>query len=484
MPLVGETTRRTPLAIGAYIFAGGFTLGVKKHFKVLCHLEESDYGVATACKNFPDLPIHIGLNNWPIEDLQGGPEVDFIYGNPPCAAWSVAGYTKDRGTDKWRTDPRVACTTRHFGLLTSLNPRVWAWESVTQAYTKGYEFVINMAKQAREIGYSTTILLHDAQWFGLPQIRKRFFMVCHRVEFSPIYPSWCSPPTPVEVLAGVSQEGKLRGSGGWSLKQFTPEVMARIQPGERLTRYWLREVANGTDPDKWERNSNGSVKGRPSYGHSRLPTDRPGGAVVGYAFIHPTENRFISPKEMQVLCGFPESYEFSSKGGSTNASEIARGVCPPVGEWLARSVSLAVRKNQPIKEPITRLVDIRKPPGSSTIIDLDAKGPSNDLVIPQAQPSIATKEQPKQGIIPVKDIANSKPRKTIAVVGSTGSKRRRAPTRPQGIGRYIRNLLREGKHTPTQIVEMVRKKFPESRATVADVSWNRARLAKENNEDA
>ena len=43
-------------AIGAHIYAGGFTLGVQKYFNVLCHLEESDFGIETVQKNLK-LPV-------------------------------------------------------------------------------------------------------------------------------------------------------------------------------------------------------------------------------------------------------------------------------------------------------------------------------------------------------------------------------------------------------------------------------------------
>lgn len=475
MPSVG----RKLTAVGAYIFAGGFTLGVREHFKVLCHLEEGDYGVKTCQRNMPSLPIHVGPETWPLDDL-AKVRPDFVYGNPPCAAWSVAGYGPTRGTDKWKTDPRVNCTRKYFQLLAALEPKVWAWESVTQAYTKGFDFCMDLARQARDLGYSTTFLLHNAKYCGLPQVRKRFFMVCHRVPFYPRPPSfggeeWGEPPTPVQVLKGVSKEGRLRGSGGWPIKMCTPEVMAKIKPGERLLTYWKREVA-GDDPSKWERNSNGSVKGRPSFGHCRLPEDRPGGAVVGYALIHPIEDRFIGPKEMQVLSGFPESYEFTPERGPANASEIARGVCPPVGAWLAGEVKAAIRDGRPVGKPSVILVDYREKPGVITGLSYEDSSPLGTP--PELPPPVSVALQ--EGRKPLRPKGRASER--IAPPGPLTPKKkgpREAPARPQGIGSYIRELLREGRHSPDQIIVMVKTRFPESRATVADVAWNRAKLRKE-----
>src|SRR5687768_13498272 len=116
-------------AVGCTIYAGGFTVGVKRHFDVLCHLEGDKYGVATARANFPTMPIHVGKENWPLEQLRRA-KPDFVFGNPPCAPWSVAG----KKGDHWKTDPRLETTRGHFGLVEVLRPKVWAWESVLGAF--------------------------------------------------------------------------------------------------------------------------------------------------------------------------------------------------------------------------------------------------------------------------------------------------------------------------------------------------------------
>lgn len=359
MPKAGYKSKKPKLtAVGAYIFAGGFTVGVRKHFDVLCHLEETNYGVATCRANMPTLPIYVGQDSWPLDNL-ADKQVDFVYGNPPCAAWSVAGYTKTRGTDKWKTDPRVACTERHFNLLASLGPKVWVWESVTQAWSKGEEFVRGLTQQAVNLGYSVTIVLHDAQYLGLPQVRKRFFMICHKVEVEFIEPNFSACLTPLSFLCG-SVKGVPRGGKSMTpIRRFTPDVLAGVEPGERLTKFWMRTIG-GSDPKRWKRNAQGNIAGRPSYGHVRLPLDRPGGAVVGYGIVHPVEHRWLSTEEMQLLSGFPANYHFTPGGTSARASEIARGVCPPVAEWLAKAVSQSLVKGVLINSPTVKIVDYRK----------------------------------------------------------------------------------------------------------------------------
>ena len=51
--------KRALYAVGANIFAGGFTLGVARYFTVLAHLEHADrYGATVAQSNFKGLAVY------------------------------------------------------------------------------------------------------------------------------------------------------------------------------------------------------------------------------------------------------------------------------------------------------------------------------------------------------------------------------------------------------------------------------------------
>ena len=71
-------------ALGTYIFAGGFTLGVRKHFDVQAHFEmKPGLYKKTVKANFPDLPIYEGEDEWPRKKYKG--KIDFVYCNPMCS---------------------------------------------------------------------------------------------------------------------------------------------------------------------------------------------------------------------------------------------------------------------------------------------------------------------------------------------------------------------------------------------------------------
>lgn len=366
-------------ALAVDVFAGGFALGVEKHFDVVAHLEESNYGVATVLKNRPDRKVLYGVEQWPtaegfsIEERRKFEDLDFMFGNPPCAAWSVAGYTQSKGTDKWRTDPRVQCTERYFGLIDKLRPKAWVTESVTQAYSKGQEFFRPLEARALAMGYSVTYILHDSQWLKTPQSRKRFFMLVHRVDVAVPFPNFAPPITVMECLSEVKPRRK-----DWTVKieplvaKYLDNTYFEMPPGMRFRSYWEQYVKK-----PWKIGDRGQVVGRPSFGHKRLWKDRPSDVIVGYALVHPTQKRFITINEMQALCGFPDDYEFVASSPNAAASLIARGVCPPVGEWIAGVVASATERPRAVTSPKVRLIDMRTP----NVLDqeLDPKRPIEEL---------------------------------------------------------------------------------------------------------
>lgn len=363
MPVKGKTAVARPSslpyrALGAYIFAGGFTVGVSRHFDVKCHLEGNNYGVPVVKRNFPDLPVHVGVGNWPVDEL-AGEKWDFIYGNPPCAAWS-ANNPKSHGKQNdggWENDPRVNCTRTFFGLLGKLKPTVWAWESVCQAPDKGKPFVDELTRAAIALGYSVSQVFHDAQYLGVPQVRRRWFLVCHKVELAFVPPAFGSVMTAAAALKNIKPRGK-PAYDGRSHVQFD-KYLPKIKPGTRLRHFWEEHVC---PPEKQVLSAAG-VKGRCGQGHIRLRPDRPAVGTVGYAMCHPTQHRFLHINEVQALAGFPQAYviDRGTKWGSAELDLIARGVCPPVGEWLAKSVKASLDRRIYVKKPTVTIFDFRKP---------------------------------------------------------------------------------------------------------------------------
>jgi DNA (cytosine-5)-methyltransferase 1 len=339
-------------AVGAYVYAGGFSLGVERAgFDVLCHLEgDNAYGVDSARLNWPDRPIHHGPDRWPFDEL-GRINVDLAFANPPCAIYSSMGIATTRGQDAWREDPRLAHWWDSFRVLERVRPRAWCLESVTNAYTKGREVIDEMTKRALLGGYSVTHLLLDARWCGIPQSRRRFFIVAHRpARLIGYQHNWAPPPTVGEVLAEVPEPGSYRPASARHL-----DLVRETAPGERLASTWDRLNPNPATNDRGQR------VGRPSFLERRLDPSEVMGAFVGDKYYHPNVDRLIGINEAKALCGYPPDFQLAGNPSGW-ASLLARAVMPPVGYWLANALrSTLAQPDASWNERCVTLVDVREP---------------------------------------------------------------------------------------------------------------------------
>jgi site-specific DNA-cytosine methylase len=480
-----------PIALGANIFAGGFSLGVSKHFRLLGHLEHDDgYGAEVSSRNLK-VPIYVGKEQWP--DKVG--KLDFLYANPPCAIWSTAS---GRPGHLWRQDPRLQRIRDIFNLIDIYHPPVWCWESVCQAFNRGREFVEELADEAKKRGYSATYLLIDAAYLGTPQHRKRFFLVLHNIEIDWKTPDFTKVMTAGQALRGVKVDKAL-------LSKMTPgemKILRHTKPGDKLARVYDRVVK------KPKIGSRGQKLGRPSFLKRRLDPALPSSTVIGNAIFHPKQDRFLAVNETAALCGFPQTWWWPKSDGY---NLLARGVMPPVGEWLARHVAAAVRKKKKIR-PGRWLVDFRQPPGRvvdlhggnlPVEIDLDwkpgdssranvsahqhkasgrtGKGSSSRGSRPlQAAKAASGGGRRKADGLSLADLAEATRR---GIPDKNGRERIRVALRllkagrpPSGSGLLIRARLLEGKMGDAEIVKEVLKRYPNRKTTLADVGYHKYKM--------
>lgn len=429
-------------ALGAYIFAGGFTVGVKKHFDVDTHFEHGPYGTETALGNGLVKSVFTDPATWPIaEYAKSG--IDFIYGNPACAPWSLASAGREL---HWTEDPRVNMVRRMVSLLERIRPKVWAWESVRPTFVKGRALVNTIAEYGMRRGYNATVLMVDGQYHGVAQVRKRMFLVLHKVpiiwemgdreEAMTVKEAWKGlPKKPCTFIAAAGVDRP---------------YMRSLKPGERAQAAYDR-----LNPGK---KVEGEVcRGRPGFLKFRLTYDEPSRVLLGGAHLfHPKENRYISVEESAALCGYPRGFTFDDPLSKTNRgtqyAQVAQAVMPPVAEYLARMVRKGLESGRRVTKPQYERVEI--------FGDRVEREPLNRALMM----TDGLKLVPEAPAKPPRVAKDGKPRGPARLSG-------------QGIGAYIRSLLQTGAHSTNEIITAVKRKFPQSKATAADVSWNRRKLA-------
>jgi DNA (cytosine-5)-methyltransferase 1 len=133
--------------------------------------EIESFPCAILSARFPNIPNHGSLTeyqSWPIEPGA----IDLLVGGTPCQSFSVAGLRK--GLD----DPRGNLALVFLGLADKLKPRWIVWENVPGVLSSagGRDFGSFLGALA-ELGYGFAYRVLDAQHFGVPQRRRRVFVV-------------------------------------------------------------------------------------------------------------------------------------------------------------------------------------------------------------------------------------------------------------------------------------------------------------------
>lgn len=356
-------SKTTYKALGAYIFAGGFTRGVldTKRFEVLGHLEEGPYGTPTARLNFPRLPIHIGFDSWQPERFAG--KVDFVYGNPPCAAWSRLNGRKTASARSWERDVRVDCTRHHFNLLKVIKPKVWVWESVDMAMNVGADFIYTLSNEALGLGYSVSHLRFDAQYVGGTHRRLRYFMVAHKIEIE-----WgnlikfTTPPLAGNVLERATKYKTADDLMLYPMPKSLIKAWKLTPPGKSIRAYW--DDLNPEEKRDIRVSSTGKqfFKGRPGFSKVKLDPNDVCQTIVGNNIFHHSEPRHLTLGEQKALCGYPPGWRVENEGRHSSArfDLLTRAVMPPIGRWISGMVARSLDDGVKIRNPRMLIIDARK----------------------------------------------------------------------------------------------------------------------------
>jgi len=147
--------------------------------------------------NVPNLGDMTKYKEWELSE-----PIDILVGGTPCQSFSVAGLRK--GLD----DPRGNLALTYVGILDKFRPKWCIWENVPGVLSSGggRDFGSFLGALG-EVGYGWAYRVLDAQYFGVPQRRRRVFVVgC--------LGDWKSAAEVLfesESLSGNTQKGRKKG---------------------------------------------------------------------------------------------------------------------------------------------------------------------------------------------------------------------------------------------------------------------------------
>ena len=384
-------TEQKPTAISLFAGAGGCSLGfTQANYDIRFATDIDADAVESYRRNFVKTPCEAAdicemdadriLQQ---SELASG-ELDILLGGPPCQGFSSAGV-------KAGNDPRNSLLSHYIRLLESLRPKWFVMENVEGLLTNANGTHIRDAVAAfLEAGYSVNMEKVYAQGYGVPQRRKRVLIVGNRLGHDFIFPKPAShfsgsifrkgeitfgtavgdlPPAALDSEVRIAYDRKpqnelqayLRGKAKTVTEHYSPalseiqlERVRGLRPGqtmkdlpehlqhESFQRRAFRRVMDGTPVEK---------RGGAPSGLKRLFADEPSLTITSAAtreFIHPAENRLLTPRECARLQTFPDWFEFAGSAAS-RIQQIGNAIPPilaqAIGEHIAQQFGFQVSYN-------------------------------------------------------------------------------------------------------------------------------------------
>lgn len=128
--------------------------------------------VEDACKTLDKYFPHADVRHGDISSIQAFPHVDVVVGGYPCQSFSMAGNRKPG------SDVRTNLYTQFLRVLNIVRPKYFIAENVSGLKQLGAgSFLEQQLTAYKQAGYEVSYHLVNAKAYGIPQSRKRLFII-------------------------------------------------------------------------------------------------------------------------------------------------------------------------------------------------------------------------------------------------------------------------------------------------------------------
>lgn len=351
-------------AQGCHVFAGGFTQGVMEVMPVERQVEVHDLGSQTVERALG--VEYCRRDDWREWPRVVGPDRTFLYGNPRCTAFSnvTAGY----GAGAHGPKAKATCDVHEFcQYAVREDVAVACWESVQEAYKHSGRSLVEYCANSyfRPNDYRVAHVLICGATFGNAQHRRRYFFVAYKdhLRFNALVPPLPERHTTLgDVLDTVVPEREVEGVGqGKMLREGAPHpdchvilsdeeaqcMIAHLRHQECFNR--LHNVSPEAFLDAgchgmYRKSMLTRDKHMPFSMHSpyRGSRDRASPTLLGtcgISMVHPDHDRLMTVRELSAIMGWRRDV---TPLGPNPFGQIAKGIVPAVGTWLAEQARLAM----------------------------------------------------------------------------------------------------------------------------------------------
>ncbi len=333
--LMPQIERHELVALSLFSGGGGLDLGFDRAGYVhAASYDTLEAAGRTLAVNRPGWSVHSGADgdvrgvDW--GSLRGG--VDVLHGGPPCQPFSAAGRQRGR-SDERNMLPEFVRAVR------GLRPRAFVAENVPAlAAPKFAEYLQASFHEPLGDLYGITTFQLRAHEFGVPQVRRRVFLVGlrdsrDRARFRPPSPTHRADDLPGVSAATFEEVDKRRTLGAREALGLSAVAYDALAPTMRSTltgpRHTTSILSSASAQKAWAR-----LKIWPN---GVAPTRE-----AARAFVPENGHFRLAVADCAVLQGFPPDWSFDGPVYMA-LGQIGNSVAPPVAYRVAKSVLDALR---------------------------------------------------------------------------------------------------------------------------------------------
>ena len=340
-----------PVVLDVFCGAGGMSLGFEMAgYHIGLGVEKEELPYKTHSHNFDGRcylgDIHDIQDPWAFIREHGLEQVDVIIGGPPCQGFSRVGRGKIRSLLNDSTyihDPRNQYYKEFIRFVQALHPLYFVMENVPDMryYADGDGLLLHKVLRKLEgLGYKVGWDVLQADHYGVPQTRRRLFVIGNRLGQAIPWPEKTHEGKPVTVWQAINDLPVVPHGHREDEMLYAPrcvlngyQSLMRRGAGDVLynhqTRWhnkqdleafaWLREGGKYVElPDEYKRYRDDIFKDK----YWKLYRDRPSWTIeahIGkdtYRHIYPSREgepeppRTISVREAARLQSFPDRFRF------------------------------------------------------------------------------------------------------------------------------------------------------------------------------
>lgn len=345
--------------------------------------EFDEFPSAVLKNHYPDVPNYGDMTkykDWNLNDKS----IDLLVGGTPCQSFSISGLRKGLHDD------RGNLMLEYLRMADELKPKWIVWENVVGVLSsnKGRDFGTFLTALG-EIGYGFAYRVLDAQYFGVPQRRRRVFVVgclgdwrsAGKVLFKPDCLSGDPPPSRekgerlaptvttgppfsrtgnerVEAEALVTFSPQNSASNGLSISEHTvPTLQTKKQSAVAIPIHDQATRFSGKRGEKQDGKGNGFGIGEDGAPMNTLTRgDRHAVAYKDYLRFFDTfremKVRRLTPRECERLQGFPDDWtRIQWKGKKLEEcpdghryKAMGNSMAVPVMRWIGQQINQVNQK--------------------------------------------------------------------------------------------------------------------------------------------